>query len=229
MRSATAAIVAVVLLTGGGSADEGPEIEGAADRASYSLGYQMGGDLRRDGTEIDADALLQGLRDAQGGTDPSIPPEQMNAILLELKQRIEALEQGQRPQTAEKRRDEGRQFLATNAKKEGVVALASGLQYRVLGEGTGSRPGPSDKVAVHYRSTLIDGTEFHNSYQREDEPETLHVSGVIRGLSEALQLMREGARWQVFIPADLAYGRRGPLADRTVIYEIELISIVAGE
>jgi FKBP-type peptidyl-prolyl cis-trans isomerase FklB len=109
-----------------------------------------------------------------------------------------------------------------------VVALPSGLQYKVLHPGTGDSPGPSDEVSVHYRGTLIDGTEFHDSNRGEDEPETLRVSGVIPGMTEALQLMQAGAKWQLFIPADLAYGQRGPLADRTVIYEIELISIEPG-
>jgi FKBP-type peptidyl-prolyl cis-trans isomerase FklB len=130
---------------------------------------------------------------------------------------------------AEKYRAEGEAFLAANAEKEGVVTLPSGLQYKVLQQGTGASPGPTDNVKVHYRSTLIDGTEFHSSYRGEGEPETLHVSGVMRGVTEALQLMREGDRWQLFIPADLAFARRGPLADRTVIYEVELISIEPGE
>ena len=110
-----------------------------------------------------------------------------------------------------------------------MVALPNGLQYRVLQPGTGSRPSRADRVSVHYRSTLIDGTVFHDSRQSGGEPETIHVSGVIRGLSEALQLMQVGARWQLFIPPDLAYGRRGPLADRTVVYEVELLSIEPGE
>ena len=146
-----------------------------------------------------------------------------------LKRKIETSQRAQKQQMAEKYRADGEAFLAANARQEGVVTLPSGLQYKVLEQGTGSSPGPGDKVEVHYRSTLIDGTEFHNSFQGEGEPETLHVSGVIRGLTEALQLMREGAKWQLFIPADLAYARRGPLADRTVIYEIELISIEPGE
>jgi FKBP-type peptidyl-prolyl cis-trans isomerase FklB len=230
LRSRCAVVLAVVLLPGICSADERPEIEGPGGRAGYSLGHQIGGDLERAGNEgIDADALLQGLRDALQGKEPSISTEEMNAILVGLKKRIKASERDDRKQTANRDREEGREFLAANAKKEGVVSLPSGLQYRVLREGTGRRPDPSDQVKVHYRSTLIDGTEFHNSYQREAGPETLHVSGVTRGLTEALQLMREGARWQLFVPADLAFGRRGPLADRTVIYEIELVMIEPGE
>jgi FKBP-type peptidyl-prolyl cis-trans isomerase FklB len=225
MRFGFAAVLAVVLLPGICSSEEKPEIDAPADRAGYSLGYQIGGDLKRQDAEIDAAALLQGLRDGLQGTAPSLAPEQMNAILLDLKKGIEASERKGWRHDAEKYREEGRQFLTANAQQEGVVSLPSGLQYMVLREGEGNSPGPGDRVRVHYRSTLIDGTVFHDSSRPGDEPEMLHVSGVIRGLTEALQLMREGDRWQLFLPADLAFGKRGPLADRTVIYEIELVSI----
>jgi FKBP-type peptidyl-prolyl cis-trans isomerase FklB len=228
MPSRCAAVLVLILLPGISLADEKPEIEDSADRASYSLGYQIGGDLERQNAEIDADALLRGLRDALGGTAPSIPPEETNEILMGLKRKIETTAREKKLQMAAKYRAEGEEFLAANAEKEGVVALPSGMQYRVLQQGTGRSPGPTDNVKIHYRSTLIDGTEFHDSSRGEGEPETLHVSGVIRGMTEALQLMREGDRWQLFIPADLAYGRRGPLADHTVIYEIELVSIEPG-
>jgi FKBP-type peptidyl-prolyl cis-trans isomerase FklB len=229
MRFGLAAVLAVVLLPGIGSSEEKAEIEDPADRAGYSLGHQIGGDLKRQDREIDAGALLRGLRDGLQGMEPSIPSEEINAILVELKETIGASEPKGWRRDAEQYRGEGREFLAANAQREGVVSLPSGLQYRVLREGSGSSPGPGDRVKVHYRSTLIDGTEFHDSSQRGGEPETLHVSGVIRGLTEALQLMREGARWQLFLPADLAFGKRGPLADRTVIYEIELVAIERGE
>ncbi len=218
-------MLAVVLLPGICSSEEKPEIDAPADRAGYSLGYQIGGDLKRQDTEIDAAALLRGLRDGLQGAAPSLAPEEMNAILLDLKKGIEASERKGWRHDAEQYREEGKQFLTANAQQEGVVSLPSGFQYRVLREGEGNSPGPGDRVRVHYRSTLIDGTVFHDSSRPGDEPEMLHVSGVIRGLTEALQLMREGDRWQLFLPADLAFGKRGPLADRTVIYEIELVSI----
>jgi FKBP-type peptidyl-prolyl cis-trans isomerase FklB len=218
-----------MLLPGISLADEKPQIDDAADRASYSLGYQIGGDLVRQTAEVDADALLRGLRDALSGTPPSIPPQEMQTILVGVKRKIETRAREKKLQMAERYRAEGGEFLAENAKKEGVVTLPSGLQYEVMQAGTGGSPGPGDEVKVHYRSTLIDGTEFFNSFKGEGVPETLHVSGQIRGMTEALQLMREGARWKLFIPADLAFGRRGPLSDRTLIYEVELISIEQGE
>jgi FKBP-type peptidyl-prolyl cis-trans isomerase FklB len=229
MRSRCAAVLAVVSIPGIGLADTKPEIDGPAGRVGYSLGHQIGGDLKRQTLDVDADAMLRGLRDALGGADPSIPEDEMNALLLALKKSIGASEKKGRRGEAERHGSEGSEFLAANATREGVVSLPSGLQYEVLRAGKGKRPGLNDRVKVHYRSTLIDGTEFHDSSRSVGEPETLHVSGVTRGLTEALQLMREGARWRLFLPADLAFGRRGPLADRTVIYEIELVSIEAGE
>jgi FKBP-type peptidyl-prolyl cis-trans isomerase FklB len=222
-------VLAVVSIPGICLADTKPEIDGPAGRAGYSLGHQIGGDLKRQTMQIDADTMLRGLRDALGGKAPSIPEEEMNALLVGLKKRIGASEKKGWRGDAEQYRAEGSEFLAANSTRDGVVSLPSGLQYEVLRAGTGNRPGPNDRVKVHYRSTLIDGTEFHDSTRPEGEPETLHVSGVTRGLTEALQLMREGARWRLFLPADLAFGRRGPLADRTVIYEIELVSIEAVE
>jgi FKBP-type peptidyl-prolyl cis-trans isomerase FklB len=229
MRTRCATVLAAVLIPGICLADAKPAIDGPARRVGYSLGHQIGEDLKRQTVELDADAMLRGLRDALGGAVPSISEEEMTALLVGLKKRIGASAKKGRRGEAERYREEGSEFLAANATREGVVSLTSGLQYEVLRAGEGKRPRLSDRVKVRYRSTLIDGTEFHDSSRPESEPETLHVSGVTRGLTEALQLMQEGARWRLFLPADLAFGRRGPLADRTVIYEIELISIEAGE
>jgi FKBP-type peptidyl-prolyl cis-trans isomerase FklB len=229
VRFRCGAILAALLLPAFGCGDSPPALEGPDDRASYSLGHQIGTDLERQGRKVDADALLRGLRDGLAGADPSIPPQEMSALLLDVKEGIEASEVEQKRQKAIERRAEGDAFLSANADQEGVITLPSGLQYRVLQPGTGSRPTRADRVSVHYRSTLIDGTVFHDSRQAGGEPETIHVSGVIRGLSEALQLMQVGARWQLFIPPDLAFGRRGPLADRAVVYDVELLSIEPGE
>jgi len=206
-------------------AGEKPVLKNEDDKISYSVGYQIGGDFKQQRMEIDPEAFLKGIEDALAEVEPPLSPEEVRATLLEMKSKILAEQRQQKQAAVEQYRGEGREFLAENAKKEGVVTLPSALQYKVLREGTGKTPGASDKVIVHYQSTLIDGTEFHNSRRREGKPESLHVSGVIRGLTEALQLMREGARWQLFIPADLAYGRRGPLQDRTVIFDVELISV----
>ncbi len=123
----------------------------------------------------------------------------------------------------EQRFGAGKKFLEENGKKEGVVTLPSGLQYKVIRQGKGNKPGPTDKVTVHYTGTLIDGTKIMSTY-RKGKPETFFVNGVKKGMTEALQLMREGARWQLFIPPELAFSNRGPLHNRTLIYDIELIS-----
>ncbi len=148
----------------------------------------------------------------------------MVKTLQELKKKVVAADTKTRQALAEKYRGEGREFLAANAKKAGIVSLPSGLQYKVVQEGKGKSPKPDDTVTVHYRGTLIDGAEFGSSY-RDDKPATFTISGTIPAWREALPLMKEGAEWQLFIPADLAFGERGPLADRTVIYEIKLLAI----
>ena len=229
MRSPCAAALVALLSAAGCTADQTRAVRDDAGRAGYSLGYQVGMDLERQGREIDADALVRGVRDGLEGAEPALSQDEMNALLRGLKSAIETTRRQDRRQRAEQHREEGAAFLAANAEKEGVVALPSGLQYEVVREGAGKNPGPGNKVQLYYRATLIDGTLFHDSRRSGKEPETLHVSGVIRGLTEALQLMSEGARWRLFIPADLASGRRGPVADRTVIYDVELISIVPQE
>lgn len=206
------------------AADDKPLLQNETDRINYSVGYQIGGDFKRQDVDTNPRALAKGIEDAQRGAEPLMTPAEMRATLVELKKRIVKEEQQRRQQNAEKYRGEGREFLAANAKKEGVVALPSGLQYKVVAEGMGRSPNPTDTVTVHYRGTLLDGTEFDNS-QRRGEPATFKLDSVIRGWQEALPLMKEGAKWQLFIPADLAYGERGPLADRTLLFEVELIAV----
>ncbi len=198
------------------------------DQASYSVGYQIGGDLRQQGTDIDPEAFLKGVEDALSAAEPRLSPEEMKSTLLEMKNKIEAEQRKQKQAAIEQYRGEGREFLAENEKKEGVVVLPSGLQYKVIKEGTGRTPKADDTVTVHYRGTLIDGREFYNSRRGKETPQTFHVGAVIKGMSEALQLMKEGAEWQLFIPADLAYGERGPVAERAVLFDVELISVASG-
>lgn len=206
----------------------GMELKTDKDRTNYSVGYQIGGDFKRQGVELSPDALVQGVRDALAEGKPLMSPEEMRNTLVKLEKKIDADDQKSRQQeTVEKYGGEGREFLAGNAKKEGVVTLPSGLQYKVLKEGTGKRPTLADTVTVHYRGTLVDGTEF-NSSPREGKPAIIPLANVIPGWKEALPLMKEGAKWQLFIPADLAFGERGPLADRAVIYEIELLGVKPG-
>jgi len=206
------------------AADEAPLADPTA-RLSYSLGHQIGEDLKRQGTEVRPDALESGVRDGLSGLAPAVDPDQMQQVLAGLKQKLATEERARRQQAVEGYRGEGREFLAANAKKDGVVSLPSGLQYEVLVTGSGKTPGPDDTVTVHYRGTALDGAVFYDSHRGEGSPATFHVGAVIPGMSEALQLMREGDTWRLFLPADLAYGERGPLADRALIFEVELVSV----
>jgi len=228
LRTLPVFCLSLLLQTGPTLADDTVRISGSDDEINYSLGYQIGGDLRRLGKEIDHDSFRQGLEDALDGSAARLPAEEMNATLQTLKKDLGNKELENRKlaqqQAKEKYRGEGREFLALNAQNEGVVVLPSGLQYKVLRKGTGKAPGPHDTVKVNYRGTLLDGSEFDSSYRR-NQPAEFRVDGVIAGWTEALQLMREGGKWQIFVPADLAYRERGPLADRTLIFEIELLSV----
>lgn len=216
MKRMIFAFMVGLILNGVGFAAEKVELKDENDRLNYSLGFQIGDNLRRQGIRLRPDVLLQGIQDAVSASEPLMSLEEMQKTLATKRQK--------KRQMAEQYRGEGREFLAENARKAGVVTLPSGLQYRVIREGTGKTPGPHDSVTVHYRGTLINGNEFDSSYRR-GEPATFRVDGVIKGWTEALQLMKEGAHWQLFIPADLAYGERGPLADKTLIFDVELISV----
>ena len=229
MKKIITTIISVFLLYGLCFAEEKPDLNKEKDRVSYSIGFQIGGDFRQQGRDIDPDALLKGIEDALSAAEPQLSPAEMKSTLLEMKKKIEADQRQQKQAAVEQYRGEGREFLAENAKKDGVIVLPSGLQYKVITEGTGKTPTANDTVTVHYRGTLIDGREFYNSRRGKEAPETFHVGAVVKGMSEALQLMKEGAKWQLFVPADLAYGERGPVGERVVIFDVELISVKPSE
>lgn len=194
------------------------------DRVSYSLGFQIGRDFKKEKMELDDEAFLKGVNDALAESDPAITPEEMNALLSDTKKKFSARDRAERVEMVEQRLGGGKKFLEENAKKEGVVTLENGLQYRVIREGTGKKPKPTDLVKVRYKGTLINGTEFSNSSKRGG-PQTFYVNGVVRGISEVLQLMKEGARWEIVIPPELGFSKRSELGYRTLIYDLELIAI----
>lgn len=217
-----AALTTLLLVTGTAlAADPAPAMDDAA-KMNYALGYQLGRDLA--GTETRPEALLKGLEDGRKRVTPALTQPDMEAALMALEQSINQQRAKDQAAAAQKATADGAKYLAENAKREGVKTTASGLQYKVLAAGTGRTPTASDSVTVHYRGTLVDGTEFDSSYQR-GEPATFPVNGVIAGWTEALQLMKEGAKFQLAIPPALAYGDRGQLAGQTLLFDVELISV----
>ncbi len=205
-------------------AAEPPALTSQQQRLGYTIGLQIGQSLKGDGLEVDVDAMALGVKDFLAGREPRLSEEDRRATLQALAEE----QQRRRASSAEENAAAGARFLAENKAKDGVVTLASGLQYKVIKAGTGKQPTASDTVLAHYRGTLIDGTEFDSSFRR-GQPATFPVNGVIRGWQEALPLMKEGARWEVYIPAELAYGPRGAGEsigpNQTLIFEIELIKV----
>ncbi|KRT74116.1 MAG: FKBP-type peptidyl-prolyl cis-trans isomerase, FKBP-type peptidyl-prolyl cis-trans isomerase FklB [Deltaproteobacteria bacterium CSP1-8] len=221
-------VISTIFFLGVGFAADQPEVKEEKDRISYSVGHQVGGDFKRQGVELNPDLFVKGVRDAMSGAKPLMTQQEMNKTLVDLKKKIVAEEQRQKKEAAGKNLQEGKAFLAENARKKDVRTLPSGLQYQVIEKGTGASPKKTDSVTVDYKGTLIDGTEFDSSYKR-GKPATFRVDGVIAGWTEALQLMKPGAKWRLFIPPDLAYGERGAGSrigpNSALIFEVELISV----
>jgi FKBP-type peptidyl-prolyl cis-trans isomerase FklB len=197
------------------------------DKFSYALGMNLGTSLHKQSVPIDPVILERGLKDALAGKTQMTEEEAKAAIMAvqtEMRKKMEESRQA----AGGVNKKEGDAFLVANKTKEGVVTLPSGLEYKILKEGTGPKPTATDSVVCNYRGTLIDGKEFDSSYKR-GQPATFPVNGVIKGWTEALQLMPVGSKWQLFVPADLAYGDRGAGADigpgATLIFEVELMSI----
>jgi FKBP-type peptidyl-prolyl cis-trans isomerase FklB len=197
-------------------------------RINYSLGYQIGGDFKRQNVEMNAAAVVQGIRDALAGSEPQLSRPEMLTTLRELKQKVVAEQQEQRKQREIELIAAGKKFMEENAQKEGVQTTDSGLQYKVIEAGSGAIPGATDRVTVNYRGTLIDGKVFDSSFKR-DKPATFQVNAVIKGWAEGIQLMKEGGKMQFFIPPELGYGHRGPLAHQTLIFDVELLSVEKAE
>lgn len=201
------------------------------EKASYALGMKIGGDLHRQGVgaAVDPAIVARGLKDALAGSKTLLTEEDEKTALTQLQSQVIGAQQAKMHEAGAANRKEGEEFLAANKGKPGIVALPDGMQYKILKEGTGPKPTANDTVSCNYRGTLINGKEFDSSYKR-GQPTSFPVSGVIKGWTEALQLMPVGSKWQLFIPSDLAYGDRGTGGDigpgATLIFEVELISIV---
>jgi FKBP-type peptidyl-prolyl cis-trans isomerase FklB len=227
MRFVLITILSIGFLFSVSFAEEKLELKDQKNKESYSLGYQFGQSLKSQGVDINLDIYASGIRDALGGKEPQMSQEEIRATIMELQRRVMATQQKELREKAAKNLEEGKKFLVENQKKEGIKTLPSGLQYKILTEGSGKTPKAEDTVTVHYKGTLIGGAEFDSSYKR-GQPATFQVKGVIKGWTEALQLMKEGAKWQLFIPPELGYGERGagPISpNSTLIFEVELISV----
>src|SRR5215211_4743150 len=203
--------------------DKSPQLKDQKDKVSYSIGMQIGFNLGRQKVDINTDVLAAGIKDAIAGK-PQLTPDQVKEIMAQFEKDMEQKQK----EVGEKNKTEGTTYLEENKKKPGVKTTASGLQYKVIKDGTGAQPKATDMVTVNYRGTLIDGTEFDSSYKR-GQPATFPVNRVIKGWTEALQLMKVGSKYQLFIPADLAYGERGAGQDigpnSALIFDVELLEI----
>src|SRR5437660_1215564 len=203
--------------------EKSPQFKDQRDKVSYAIGMQIGFNLARQKVDINPDVLTAGMKDAIAGK-PQLTHDQVKDVMAQFEKDMEQKQK----QLGEKNKTDGAKFLEDNKKNPGVKTTASGLQYKVEKEGTGSQPKATDMVTVNYRGTLIDGTEFDSSYKR-GQPATFPVNGVIKGWTEALQLMKQGSKYQLFIPSNLAYGERsvGPdiAANATLIFEVELLEV----
>jgi FKBP-type peptidyl-prolyl cis-trans isomerase FklB len=198
------------------------------DKVSYAIGMNIGSNLHKQSVDVDPKILQQGLEDGMAGGKTLLSEDEARATLTEFQTEMRKKQQEKMQQAGAENKKDGDAFLAANKTKDGVVALPSGLQYKILTAGTGPKPTASDSVVCNYRGTLIDGKEFDSSYKR-GQPATFPVAGVIKGWTEALQLMPVGSKWQLFVPSELAYAERGSGPDigpnATLIFEVELISI----
>jgi FKBP-type peptidyl-prolyl cis-trans isomerase FklB len=198
------------------------------EKFSYSLGMKMGENLHKQSVPVDPAIMARGLRDALSGGKTLLTDDQAQAAIMEVQNDMRQKQQAKMQVEGAANKKEGEAFLAGNKGKESIVTLPSGLEYKILKQGTGPKPTANDTVVCNYKGTLINGTEFDSSYKR-GQPATFPVSGVIKGWTEALQLMPVGSKWQLFIPSDLAYGDRGAGPDigpdSTLIFEVELMSI----
>lgn len=211
-----------------GHAQEGRVLKNQKEKISYSIGTEIGKNFKKQSIDVDPEVLLKGIQDGTSGGKALMTEQEIRDTLTAFQKERMAKQEEETKKLGEKNRKEGEAFLAANKKKEGVKTLASGLQYKVIKPGTGKKPKSTDTVTTHYRGTLIDGTEFDSSYNR-GQPATFPVHGVIPGWTEALQLMEEGAKWQLFVPSKLGYGERGAGQEigpnATLIFEVELISV----
>ena len=197
------------------------------EKASYAIGLNIGKNLHKDSLEVDPNIFLRGFKDGMVGGKSLLTDDEIKTVLTAVQADLNKKQGEKMQQQGEANKKAGDAFLAANKNKEGVVTLPSGLQYKVLKSGTGPKPSASDSVVCNYKGTFLDNTEFDSSYKR-GQPATFPVNGVIKGWTEALQLMPAGSKWQLFVPSDLAYGPNGRPEigpNSTLLFDVELLSI----
>ncbi len=207
--------------------NEPAKLETLEEKVNYVFGTNLAENLAQGGVTIEPDAFAQALRDKRDGVEPRLSEEEMREVMQTFQEQEMARREAEQEAAAETNKQEAEAFFAENANAEGVSQTDSGLQYKVLEEGDGAKPGADDTVTVHYRGRLLDGTEFDSSYER-DQPATFALNSVIAGWTEALQLMSEGSKYELYIPSDLAYGPggNGPIPpNAALIFEVELLEI----
>ncbi len=206
-----------------------PEMKSVQEKASYSIGFNIGSSLKTEGADLDLALLFEGLRDALQSRPSRLSPQEVQSVMTAFQEEMRKRQAARAKVEGERNAKQGASFLAANKKQPGVVTLPSGLQYKVVKKGTGAMPTAQDTVRTHYRGTLIDGKEFDSSYAR-GEPAEFPVGGVISGWTEALQRMQVGSKWILYVPSSLGYSARGAGddigANATLIFEIELLGIV---
>lgn len=227
MRSIFALSALTLLLAAGPATAQ--DLSTDKGKLSYAVGWDLGADIGRRGEDFDVESLIVAIRDSVAGRDPQVEVPEMRRLLTELQERVrqEQLEAFQK--LAEENQVKAEQFLEENRGKTGIVVLPSGVQYRIIEEGEGPRPGLDSKVKVHYRSSKVDGMEMDSSFAR-GVPEEFVVSQVLKGWQEVLPLMKQGSTWQIFVPPELAFGQRGnPPAvgpNEALMFDLKLLEIV---
>ena len=219
------------LLAANATAAEPVTLADEADRINYAIGHQIGTDFKRQKVKLDEQALRKGLQHGQAGNKPLLDKAEMQEVLLDLKRNITnkmkteaAARINSRKQIEKQKRDDGKAFMLVNQTRVGVKTMPSGLQYKVLKKGDGMKPGIDDYVTFNYRAKTLDGREYDSS-SKKGGPVTYRSNGVLPGFTEGIQMMSPGAKWELYLPPEQAYGRHGPIAHQTIILEIELLSI----
>ncbi len=225
MRFVFAVFVLIALMTGPVMAQDITTDKG---KLSYAVGWDIGEDIKRRGAEFDVDTIIAAIRDSASGHEAKVPAEEMTTLLTALQQKVRQEQAEAFKKLADENQTKSKEFLAANATKPGVVVLPSGVQYRIIDEGEGARPGMDSTVKVHYRGSKMNGLEFDSSFAR-GVPEEFTVSSVLKGWQEVLPLMKTGATWQVFVPPEMAFGARGnpPVGpNEALTFDLKLVEII---